>query len=154
MARGDLTITLDKAQADKLQQILTDLSEVDKSTVVANALEKGMKVITDAGRRNLQQRNKQKTGNLIGSIGIVVLKKSQRSYGGFRRPKGAHAHLVDRGTAKRYTKKGYYRGSVSKGQPNKGSLFFTDAVQQNGEAAINKLMDAIASEMNKVASRS
>lgn len=107
-----------------------------------------------AGQANLAARNKVQTGDLRKSFTIKVTrrKKIGRNYAltGFKRPKGAHAHLIDRGTKKRWTSKGYYRGSVSRGRPQTGSLFFTDAVQTEGPRALNNLVSVIQSELKRM----
>lgn len=120
------------------------MSEVDQSATIQTALKSGAKIIESAGRTNLAARNKSKTGNLKKSFSVKVNKKKAYALSGFRRPQGAHAHLVDRGTTKRYTKKGYYRGAV------KGSMFWTSAVESAGPRALNAVMDAIYDALNNL----
>lgn len=153
MAKSDLTITISESDYQALEQALEKLSNVDKSNAVAQGLRQGMQIIATAGKANLQQRNNKKTGNLLSSIGVRVQKGKRRSYSGFRRPKGAHAHMINFGVAKRWTKKGYYRGSISKAAPYTGTKFWSDAVEQNKEAAVNTLMNAIIGEMMKIKGR-
>lgn len=153
MAKGDLSITINEKDYQRLEQALQGLSDVDKSNAVANGLKQGMQIIANAGKSNLQSRNKTKTGNLLRSIGIRVAKSKRRSYSGFKRPAGAHSHLVNFGSARRWIKSGAYRGSVSKRAPYTGTKFWSDAVEQNKVAAVNKLMDAIIKEMGRVTSR-
>ena len=112
-----------------------------------------MQDIIDAGKANLASRNKEKTGNLKKSFGIRVNKSKAYALGGHRRPAGAHSYLIDRGTKKRYTAKGYYRGSISRNSPQHGTLYWTDAVNSNGEKALNSLMNAIYQALDEIRRR-
>lgn len=153
MAKSGMTIELDEKDYQRLRLLLSNLSETDQGKIVQAALKSGMQTIINTGKQNLAARNQSVSGNLKRSFGIVINKKGGYALGGFKRPKGAHAHLVDRGTDKRWTRKGAYRGSVSKGTPNKGSKFYTDAVDSQGPQALDRLMDAIYQEMDKIMKR-
>ena len=157
MAKGDLTFQLDKTSYQKFMNIMSSMEKVDQTNTVRSALRTAIQAIIDAGKTNLESRNKVKTGHLKKSFTRKVLAKKAVAYGGFRRSspgkkvQGAnHSYLVDRGTDGRYTKKGYYRGSVSKGTPNKGSMFWTDAVQSQGPAAMDRIMDAIYNSLDNM----
>lgn len=150
MAKGDLTIQLDKVSYQRFMNIVNMLENVDQGPAIKNALSQAIKVIVEAGKANLKLRNGEKTGNLKKSFTKTVKTKRAAAYAGFRRSspgkriQGAnHSYLVDRGTVSRHTAKGYNRGSVSKSAPNTGSKFWTDAVETQGPAAMNRLMDAI-----------
>lgn len=65
---------------------------------------------------------------------------------------GKLAHIFDRGTKERYTKKGYYRGHIFKTQsPSRGALGWTQTVETEGPKemrttitnALNKALTAI-----------
>lgn len=142
-----LSITLDKEQFGKLEAIIAEFGKVDQKPPIAVALKRGMQLITSEGKSNLLSRNQTRTGNLKSSIGVSVNKKAKASYGGFKRPKGAAAHLVDRGTADRWTKDGRYRGKVT------GTEFFTDAVYSMGDDAVNTVFDTLYEELDKIASK-
>ena len=148
MASGELTIVLDKADYARLVKTLDD---ADQKSIVQNALRTGAKSLQAAGKSNLAQRNKVHTGHLKKSFGMRVVKKRSYALVGFKRPGGGeHAHLIDRGTAKRWTSRGYYRGSVSKGSPNTGSRFWSDAVKTQGPAAMDKIMNAIYQTLDNI----
>lgn len=153
MASRDFTLELDEKDYQDMMTILKGMEEIDQRQAVQNALRRGMQVIIDQGKQNLAMRNKVVSGNLKKSFGIQVNKKGGYSLGGHKRPKGAHAHLVDRGTVERYTRKGYYRGSVSRGHPKKGTLYWTSAVQTKGEQALNTLCDAIVNSFDEIMKR-
>lgn len=157
MANSELTITLDEKDYQRMQNILSGLDEVDQAKAIQSSLKEGMKILIAQGKTNLASRNKVVSGNLKKSFSISVNRKKAFSLGGFKRSSGKkeigggnHSYLVDKGTKNRYTKKGYYRGSVSKGRPNTGSEFWTDAVQTQGDAALNRLMDAIYESVDKI----
>ena len=153
MAKGDFSIELNKAQYNSLKRKLEALEDIDKTAAVSKGLKEGMKPIVSQGKRNLAVRNRKRKGNLNRSFSTSLRSKSNFIKAGFRRPGGAAAHLVDRGTKKRWTKKGAYRGSVSKGAPNHGSLFWTNAVLTKGAEAVGILMDAVNAEIIKILNR-
>lgn len=127
--------------------LVNDLKEVDQNKAIRRGLKKGADVFKRAGRRNLSQRNNEYTGNLRGSIIAKVSRKGLSAYSGFNRspkvtekqgiPQGNHAHLVDRGTKKRYTKKGYYRGIMP------ASYFWTDARRDEEDKATKAVFDGV-----------
>lgn len=157
MPRGDMTFELDNVSYQKFMRIMSTMEKVEQSAIIRRSLQTAIQTIIKAGKSNLETRNKSKTGNLKKSFTKSVSPKKAVAYAGFRRSspgkriQGAnHSYLVDRGTSKRYTRKGAYRGSVSRGMPNHGSMFWTDAVQTQGPAAMNKLMDAIYDSLDKI----
>lgn len=164
MTSGNFTFTLNKKDVECLKQIVREVGEVDGNKAVMNSLSRGMSLITRQGKTNLSASNKTKTGNLKRSIRKKQVKKWKSVYGGFRKGKdgGNHAHLVDRGTDKRFTlndytdklgrfyRKGQKRGSVSKDNPNTGTLFWTRAVESKGPQAMEKTMNVIYKELDKI----
>jgi len=152
MAKGNFKFEFDAEDIATFRAVVQEMGEIDGSRAVMNSLSRGMALITRQGKANLDTSNHQKTGNLKRSIRRKQVKKWVSVYGGFKKGKGGgnHAHLVDRGTDERWTKKGAYRGSVSKGSPNTGSMFWTRAVESKGPQAMEKTMDVIYNEMNKI----
>ena len=160
MPKGDLTITLNKAELMAVNNWLSQMDKVDQTSSVTDALRQGIKIIQTQGKANLASRNNVVSGNLKKSFALSVNKKKAYAISGFRRsaPKkgvkgGNHAHLVDLGTAKRWTKKGAYRGSVSRGNPNTGSGFWTDAVASQGPHAVDRLMEAVYKSLEEITRR-
>lgn len=153
MAKGALTLTLNEAEYKILKQKLKALSEIDRTAAVQKGLREGIKPILVQGKSNLASKNRVRTGKLAHSFGTALKKKYSAIKAGFKRPAGAASHLVDRGTVKRWTKKGAYRGSVSKGNPQHGSLFWTSAVESRGQEALNILADAINREIIRLVNR-
>lgn len=164
MAKGELTIVLDEKDLQKMNALLSEYDKVDQSAIIQHALKQGMQVIVDEGKSNLAARNKKKTGNLARSFKMTTNKKKAYSLGGFKRGKdgGAHAHMIDRGTDKRYTLRPYtdklgrtypagmYRGSISRGNPNHGSGFWSDAVATKGQEGLGTLMNAIYQAIDEI----
>ncbi len=152
---GNFTISLNQRDYAALQKKFTQAAKIDKHHTIKSALDEGISYIKDAGKSNLAARNKVVSGNLKRSLSKRV--KKSAAYAGFKRSTknnkiggGNHAHLIDRGTDKRYTRKGAYRGSISKGNPNVGSSFWTDAVMIEGPRAENTLMNGVYETISKI----
>ena len=156
MSSGNMSFTFSEREYAELQKILGDISDVDKRQAIIDSLKRATRNMVAGGKRNLNSRNKKKSGHLINSFKTSSSKKRVVAYAGFSRTganKGNHAHLVDRGTGQRWTKKGYYRGSVSKSAPNKGSNFWTDSVMAQGPKAMANLKETIFKELVKITNR-
>lgn len=156
MGNGTMTFTFSEREYAQLQSIMGDISNVGKRQVIINSLKRSTRNIVASGKRNLAARNKVKTGHLSKSFKTSSSKKKVVAYAGFSRSgqnKGNHAHLIDRGTVKRWTKKGKYTGSVSRSQPRKGTMFWTDSVMSQGPKAMENLKNTIYSELAKITSR-
>lgn len=115
----------------------------------------GARVIMNAGKMNFSRTDLHtgKSGNLKKSFAIKLDRKKAIALAGFKRPQGAAAHLVDIGTVERYTKKGYYRGTVQKRGPNTGSRFYHDAVEAEGYNAMQRVMDVVFDEILRITGR-
>lgn len=161
MANGNMSFTFSERELQKLYEILEEISMVDRNKVIINALRSGTQKIVSGGKKNLASRNntnrpKKKGGHLIKSFKTSSSKKKVVAYAGFSRTglnKGNHAHLVDRGTVKRWTKKGKYTGSVSRGNPQTGTMFWTDSVMAQGPKTMDNLRSTIYRELLKITSR-
>lgn len=153
MAKGGFTFNFgwDEAFIKTLMDTMVYMEDIDKSKVILKTLQRGAGLITRRGKANLQMSGNQKTGNLKRSIRRKLVKKTLSAYAGFKKGKGGgnHAHLVDRGTVKRWTRKGYYRGSVSKDNPKNGNLFWTEAVESKGQQAMDQTLYVIYKELEK-----
>lgn len=144
---GQQTLTLDKATYNSVMAKLNALGELEKQGLIQQGLKEGVAILAEEGKRNLIARNNIRKGNLIKSIGIVVRKKDMKSYGGFKRPGGNAAHLVDKGTKARYTKKGFYRGAV------KGTHFWQDAFEAKKNEAQNTLIESVQKSIERITNR-
>ena len=153
---GEFSFTFDKRRLEELQRMLGEMSDVDKRQAITASLRRTTRNMVQGGKRNLASRNKKKTGHLSKSFKTSSTKKMVVAYAGFSRSgenKGNHAHLIDRGTVKRWTKKGYYRGSVSKTSPRTGTKFWTDSVNAQGQKGLQNLSNTIYKELVKITRR-
>lgn len=159
MARNDLTISLDYNDYAKINSVLSQFSQIERDAIVLKGMQEGVRLFVKQGKSNLKstlssepQNVKMRKGNLERAFSTKVKKKLGKAYAGFNK-KGHHAHLVDAGTKKRWTSKGYYRGSVSKNAPKTGSNFWHRAFEQQKNAATRELMDSIYLSANKIINR-
>lgn len=119
----------------EVQQVIDYLtqaaSELDRNKAVKKGLVDATKIFIARGRMNLQTRLKgYGKGGLLRSMQSAFAKRSATAYAGFKHSDykvinphefGNHAHLVDLGTERRYTKAKKHRGKMP---PN---LFWHDA---------------------------
>lgn len=148
MAKGDFTAKIDPRDYVKIMDTLSGLSEIEREAAIAKAISEGLDVILRQGKANLAASNiKTRTGNLKGSFTKLTNKTKLYGYAGFKRPQGAAAHLLDRGTKKRYTKTGANRGSVT------GNYFWTKAVEMKKEEAQRELMDSVEKTIQNIINR-
>lgn len=154
---GSFTFRLDPVSYSDVQNKLRQLTLIEQEAALKKGLSEAAGILESAGRRNLKKssrihsprlKGKKKQGKpLINSFSRKVNVKQSAGYAGFKRPDGAAAHLLDRGTKDRYTKKGFYRGRITK------DLFYTDAVQANGDKALQTLCDSIELSINRILNR-
>lgn len=148
MANSDFTATVDKRDYTKIMNALSDLSKIEREAAIAKGIQEGLAVIVNQGKANLAASGtKVRTGNLSGSFKKLTKKSQLKGYGGFSRPKGAAAHLIDRGTKVRHTKTGANRGSVT------GNLFWTKAVNETKDKAQQELMESIQKTIENIINR-
>lgn len=130
---------------ERVYALVDDLKGVDRNRAIRSGMIQGAKVFTRLGRKNLRARNDEHTGNLLQSMRWKSARNSLAVYAGFERSYkfealkgvGNHAHLVDRGTKDRYTKKGYYRGKMP------ASYFWTDTRNEGGGEAMRSIEKGI-----------
>lgn len=133
---------------NRIYKAIDGLSDVHKDKVIKQGLKAATGIFVRAGRTNLRSRliGKRGTGNLAKSFKNKIKRRKLGSVAGFSFL-GSHAHLLDRGTNNRYTKKGFYRGKM------KGNSFWTDAIESNESAAISKVYEGIERGINKIIMR-
>lgn len=151
MARGDLTVTMDTRSMLRLEAQLARLTEFEKQETVARGMREATAIIKKEGKRNLSNTYiQEKSGKFKKSFSNRVDKKKLKGYSGFIRRKGYHgqlAHLLDRGTADRYTKKGAYRGKM------RYTGFWTKAVESKGNEALRTMAESIQKTINRLLNR-
>lgn len=154
------SFVLDEKTFLQLAAILENLDDIEQKQVVIKTLRNAATTIKLAGRHEFKKSNKSQSGNLYKSFTTSLKRRKlahkSASYAGFKRnankkknnggiASGNHAHLIDRGTAKRWrykSKKGY-TGSVSKNNPNKGSMFWTKTVFTEGPRLMQRVTDTV-----------
>jgi hypothetical protein len=148
MANSDFSMTVDKRDYTNIMNTLSDLSNLQREAIIAKAISEGLDVIVRQGKANLAASNtKVRTGNLKGSFKKLTRKNQLKGYAGFSRPKGAVAHIIDRGTQMRSTKSGANRGKVT------GNYFWTKAVESKKEEAQRELMNSIEKTIQTIINR-
>lgn len=145
---ADFTATVDRHDYIKIMNALSDLSSLEREAIIAKGIQEGLKIVLQEGKSNLASSGiKVRTGNLSGSFKILTKKKDLKGYAGFSRPKGAAAHLLDRGTVKRSTKSGANRGMV------KPTYFWTKAVEGKSGKAQKELLESVEKSIEKIIRR-
>lgn len=151
MARGDLTVVMDSKSMIKLQLQLSRLTEFEKQETVARGVREATAIIKKEGKKNLSNTYiQEKSGKFKKSFSNRVDKKKLKGYSGFIRRKGYHgqlAHLLDRGTADRYTKKRAYRGRM------RYTGFWTKAVESKGNEALMTMAESIQKTIKRLLNR-
>lgn len=154
MARGDLTVVMDSKSMIKLQLQLSRLTELEKQETVAKGVRQATAIIKKQGQENLSQtyiKIKQDGSGFSKHTFINRAdKKKLKGYSGFIRRKGYHgqlAHLLDRGTVDRYTKKGAYRGKM------RYTGFWTKAVETKGDEAMKVMAESIQKTIKMILNR-
>lgn len=131
---------------------------MERESTIAKGIDEGLDPIMKQGKANLLQsgiklnnvyggKRAGKTTHLINSFTKRINKKQMKGYVGFKRPDGNAAHILDRGTKERYTKRNISRGKIT------GNLFWTSAVEQYKNTATNELMDSVEKTINKIIDR-
>ncbi len=113
---------------------------IDRDTALLSSMESAARLIQRAGRINLAQRLQWAdgtTGKLLHQFRVRRRRNQMAVAAGFNRPEGAHAHLVDLGTAPRYTKSGKYRGVMP------ANRFWTDAIDATQAKAQDVFLTAV-----------
>lgn len=124
---------------------LEQLPQILHSAPVRKGLRASARILVEVGRSRLRSRSKgYQKGRLERSMRVRVKKRKSGALAGFVRGKGGgnHAHLVDRGTKARYTRKGHYRGVMP------ANYFWTSTKQSESrraaDAVIRGLREATA----------
>lgn len=154
---SDFKFTVSEAEYQALIRKMEELADVDKKPVLRKAYKSGGQILIKAGKSSFLEKNKKKTGNLYRSFTSKMKKKNRGILIGFRRGVGLgnHAHLIDKGTTYRFTKKGYYRGKIddaSNGKTGK-TFFWSNVVQMKGEDAMKRIVDAVYDAIEEIKNR-
>lgn len=143
-SNGDLTCTMNPDDVRRLNEKLNQLGNIVKEGIVQRGLREGANVILKETKSSIERHGFVKTGKLLGSAAIKTRKKDGKVYVGFKRPGGAAAHLLDKGTAIRHTRTGANRGRIV------ASNFHTDAVKRKKDEAMQVLYKSIEASLERI----
>lgn len=144
MAQSDLTMTMDPEDVRKLNEKLNQLGAVVKEGIVQRGLREAANIILKETKASIERHNFIRTGKLLSSAAIKTRKKDGKVYVGFKRPAGAAAHLLDKGTAVRHTRTGANRGRIV------ASNFHTDSVRRKKDEAMQVLYKSIEASLERI----
>lgn len=141
-------ITVQFTGVEQLDVALARLANVEREKAVRAGLRKGGAYLIRKGRARLRSGlhsdNKhqyrtggRKPGNLQTSFVNKVKRATPGVLVGFKRPAGAHSHLVDLGTSQRETHGGRNRGVMP------GIKFWTDTREHGTGTALETVMQGI-----------
>jgi hypothetical protein len=134
---------------ERVYRSIENLNSFQKDKAVQTGLKFAGALFIRKGRANLKERMKNRsgvTGNLLRSFRNKLKRQKLGVLAGFN-SKGSHAHLVDRGTQERTTKKGYNRGKVE------GNRFWTDSIESNKNEAIENIFTGIERAITRILNR-
>lgn len=144
MGQSDMTITMAPEDVRKLNEKLNQLGAVVKEGIVQRGLREGANIILKETKASIERHNFIRTGKLLSSAAIKTRKKDGKVYVGFKRPAGAAAHLLDKGTAVRHTRTGANRGRIV------ASNFHTDSVRRKKDEAMQVLYKSIQASLERI----
>lgn len=151
MPRGELSLYFDPKSLAAVYAKLNQLSEIERDAVINKGLSDGAGIIRRETNKNMHNKVKRRKGNLYSSLSKLKRRNAKKwgpaYYVGFKRPQGAAAHLIDKGTNERWTKKGYYRGKVTP------RLFHTQSVERKGEEALRRVEESIRISIDRIMNR-
>lgn len=149
---------------DRVYYTIDGLSNMDKDKAVKQGLRAASYVFLAGGRQRLRQRMRNKagvTGNLLRSFKVRVKRTKLGALAGFGKTNdvrkvgfgsdggnGYHAHLVDRGTTLRRTKKSNAERGVMP-----ANYFWSDTINQDSNKALDKLYQGIERAVSKIKER-
>lgn len=143
----------------ELQKAYWEISQGMRKKVMTMVVQKGARVMVPVIRRatpkskpGTKSKNAKPSGTLRKSIGYIVKNtkagKAASAYVGPRYGKGGNAaHLSDRGTVARWTKKGYFRGHVV------GTQWFRNALATCIGPARQVMMNEMDAALRQVKAR-
>ena len=143
----NLTVTMNQEDVRRLNEKLNQLGSVVKDGIVQRGLRDAANIILNATRSSIERHRFIKTGKLLASAAIKARKRDGKVYVGFKRPAGASAHLLDKGTIVRHTRTGASRGRIV------ASNFHTNAVKENKDKAMQVLYKSIQDSLDRMWNR-
>lgn len=155
-------IEVKQLDEESIVWMVQELKGFEKDKAIRAGLASAVNVFRTLGRQNLRRwmGNDGVTGNLLAAFKNRVKKSKPGALSGFYytksetdRPRGNHAHLVDRGTAMRETKgrksmpAGIKRGIMP------ASHFWEDAKDQGEGKAMDRLLAGVERAIQRINER-
>lgn len=143
-------IQVSKTDRDDILYLVRNLEEFEKDKAIRSGLRSAVNVFRTKGRSNLRSRlipGRITTGHLMNSFTTRVKRNKLGALAGFDRPGGNHAHLVDRGTKRRYTKSGAHRGIMP------ANRFWTDAKESEEGKAVQAVYNGVKKCVERINNR-
>lgn len=151
-----LSIYFDPKSLATVYAQLNQLSEIQRDAVVQKGLSDGAGIIRRETNKNMHRLVKKRKGNLYSSLTkkkVGKVKKGDVRYQiGFKRPQGAAAHLIDKGTMERYTSGKNGKPIMKRGKVTP-RLFHTMSVERKGDEALNRVAESIQISIDRIMNR-
>ena len=146
--RGDNEIEVTYTGVEHLDVVLGQLQHIERKKAVQSGLRAGGAYLVKQGRKRLRAGLKQdkahqrretgrQPGNLLKSFTTKLKRSNMGALVGFRRPLGAHSHLVDLGTGERETHSGQSRGKMP------SLRYWSDTREQDTGTALGYVIEGI-----------
>lgn len=135
---------------DSILYLVRNLENFEKDKAIKSGLRSAVNIFRVKGRSNLRTRllhHGKQTNHLMNSFTNRVKRNKLGALTGFDRPGGNHSHLVDRGTKRRYTKSGAYRGIMP------GNRFWTDTEKTEEARALQAVYEGTQKAVQRINSR-
>lgn len=135
---------------DSVLYLVRNLENFEKDKVIKSGLRSAVNIFRIKGRSNLRARllhHGKQTNHLMNSFTNRVKRNKLGALAGFDRPGGNHSHLVDRGTKRRYTKSGAYRGIMP------SNRFWTDTEKTEEARALQAVYEGTQKAVQRINSR-
>lgn len=133
---------------DDIDYLTDQLDKFDRNEAIKAGLAAAAEVFRSRGRSNLRARllYRGSNGDLLRSMTTRTATRRLVAFAGFSNI-GPHAHLVDRGTVRRYTKSGANRGIMP------GNLFWSDARKSEENRAFEAIREGVARAVERINNR-
>lgn len=143
-------IEVKQIDCENIHYLVRNLNDFEKDKAVRSGLRAAVNIFRVKGRANLRARllhHGKQTNHLMNSFTTRVKRNKLGALSGFDRPGGNHAHLVDRGTKRRYTKSGADRGVMP------ANRFWDDAQKTEESKAMQVVCQGVQKAVQRINER-
>jgi len=141
---------------EALLGFIEGLEGFEKDKAINNGLRKGGQILARQGKKRLKQSMHNPagvTGNLLKSFKVKTKRQKLGVLVGFKNRLGNHAHLLDRGTKARKTKKGYNRGKIPSPYNGFKLYFWSDTKDAEMKSAVEEVYKGITTAVERIKER-